>query len=709
MQPTAPADHPLLILYPPAPILDDTTFLDPSPAFRQQVRRTLFGILGFIMLYLLLVGFGVALGYVCVLSTIMLVSLSINKFTLIIGLGLLTLGLMFLLFLVKFLFAVYKNQNTQRVEITTSDHPNLVAFIHKLADDVHAPKPHRIFLSPDVNACVFYNSSFWSLFIPVKKNLEIGLGLVNSLNMTEFKAVMAHEFGHFSQRSMKLGSYVYIVNRVIYNLVYDRDRWDALLEKWANSGGVWSIFAGLTQLLVNLVRRVLAKAYEWLNLRYMGLSREMEYQADLVAVSATGAEPVVTALRRIELGNAAYQQMLGNLNELIGESKIAENIYPLHSRTIQMLAAENKIELIHGLPVLTDELTRKMMSASRVNYQDQWSSHPGQAEREENIRTVPAPCNPDTTSPWLLFNKPDYWQKELTARLYAGVELENPTNKQRLTATDYATHVADQIKRDQLPELYNGFYDSRLLFHFDPKEVAQDHTEVFTQKTLFSDENLRLRKKLATIYEEQNVLEQIKSKQIQTRTFDFDGKKYDRREVDQVLAIIRPEMEALQAHFQKTEEDAFRLVYRKALQQGLADELIRRYELYFRLNEDRETYGQLLLVYSELLKNTHDALKDGGTKKRGMGRQIDEFNDKMQQAYRNSQTIDIPSQVGTLTFERGYAAHLCPDTLREIKSESFNWEDMVALYQQLEPMPNLAGQAQIAVLDELIRWQATLL
>jgi Zn-dependent protease with chaperone function len=37
------------------------------------------------------------------------------------------------------------------------------------------------------------------MFLPIKKNLQIGLGLVNSLNVSEFKAVMAHEFGHFTQ------------------------------------------------------------------------------------------------------------------------------------------------------------------------------------------------------------------------------------------------------------------------------------------------------------------------------------------------------------------------------------------------------------------------------------------------------------------------------------------------------------------------------
>jgi Zn-dependent protease with chaperone function len=39
-----------------------------------------------------------------------------------------------------------------------------------------------------------------------RKNLQIGIGLVNSVTVSEFKAVLAHEFGHFSQRSMKVAA-----------------------------------------------------------------------------------------------------------------------------------------------------------------------------------------------------------------------------------------------------------------------------------------------------------------------------------------------------------------------------------------------------------------------------------------------------------------------------------------------------------------------
>jgi len=87
--------------------------------------------------------------------------------------------------------------------------------------------------------------------LPGRKNLVIGLGLVNRLNLSEFKAVLAHEFGHFSQNSMKLGSYVYTSNRIIGEIVFGRDWLDDLIAgfcqtdiriavfAWALAGIVW--------------------------------------------------------------------------------------------------------------------------------------------------------------------------------------------------------------------------------------------------------------------------------------------------------------------------------------------------------------------------------------------------------------------------------------------------------------------------------------
>ncbi|MFD1143625.1 M48 family metallopeptidase [Larkinella insperata] len=670
--------------------------------------RTLTGIIGFGVLYLLLIAFGLALGYACVAGAIGLVTMSVNKFTIVLGLGLLALAIMFFSFLVKFLFVVHKNESAQRIEITASDHPRLFAFIDKLTDEVNSPKPYKIYLAPNVNACVFYNSSFWSLFFPVRKNLEIGLGLVNSINLSEFKAVMAHEFGHFSQRSMKLGSYVYVVNRVIYNLVYERDKWDNLLDRWAALGGLWGFFAGITHWLVKIVRSILEKAYQWLNLRYMGLSREMEYQADLVAVSAAGCQPTITALRRIELGHVAYTRTIDHLNRMIGESKVAHNLYPLQIAMIEKLAHELEFELANGLPTIGDEQVGKLIAPNRVNFQDQWSSHPAQTEREANINNVSVTCLPDESSPWSLFDNPQAWQQMLTERLYVGVELPEGGKKQFVGPPEFADYVQQQEQRAQLPAQYNGFYDHRLLNDFDSAEQAASTAPIPAAELLFSDQSRATIKRLFTNYEDRSTLEQIKSKAIQTRSFDFDGRKYDRRAVDNALETINAEIETEQTAFRQLEKDAFRWHHARAVERGRAEELIQRYQLYFQLDANREKYGNLFSEYGQLLQQTYEAVKDGGVIKPKLGAQFETFYEELQDAYAHSQTIRIPEQIGEHQFANGYAAFLCPEKLQPLDEKPFDFEKMVTLYQQLEQIPSRAAQVQVAQLDELIRWQATL-
>jgi Zn-dependent protease with chaperone function len=149
-----------------------------------------------------------------------------SLFVLIAGIG----STLLALFMVKSLFAFQKGAASQDMELRQKDYPRLFNFLHTIANETGAPKPHRVFLSPRVNAAVFYDISFLSLFVPSKKNLEIGLGLVNTLNMSEFKAVLAHEFGHFAQKSMAVGRWVYIAQQVATQIVNKRDLFDNFLN-----------------------------------------------------------------------------------------------------------------------------------------------------------------------------------------------------------------------------------------------------------------------------------------------------------------------------------------------------------------------------------------------------------------------------------------------------------------------------------------------
>src|SRR5262249_51802413 len=191
-------------------------------------------------------------------------------------------------FLVKGLFKGHRVERSSYVALEEKDHPDLFAFIRRVYEDVGAPRPRRVYVSPDVNAALVYDTSLVNLIIPPRKDLLIGLGLVNVVNLAEFKAVLAHEFGHFAQRSVGLGSYLYVANRVMSDVIYSRDALDRFVDDWSRSDIRISFPAWGLKGALWLVRKILSGIFQSLNLLNLSLSRSMEFNADNVAVSVTG-------------------------------------------------------------------------------------------------------------------------------------------------------------------------------------------------------------------------------------------------------------------------------------------------------------------------------------------------------------------------------------------------------------------------------------
>lgn len=87
-------------------------------------------------------------------------------FTILSIIGLWAFAIMFAIYLVKPLFSFSKNENASRVEVDESDCPELFAMIREVAESTQCPMPKHVFLTPDVNACVFYNTAFGAYSSP---------------------------------------------------------------------------------------------------------------------------------------------------------------------------------------------------------------------------------------------------------------------------------------------------------------------------------------------------------------------------------------------------------------------------------------------------------------------------------------------------------------------------------------------------------------
>src|SRR5687768_8345326 len=220
---------PVASYYPPSPPDVPVDLTEPTPAYRQQVTLVLISVIIFLLLYFGLMFLSGLLVYK--LITWQLADRN-HGGVVILRIILITPCALLFLFLFKNLFKRERAEKSYDIEIFDDEHPRLFDFISRLCDETQAPHPHRVFVNYEVNAFVSYDKSLLHLFWPAKKNLTIGLGLVNTINLTEFKALLAHEFGHITQKSMKLGGYVYNSLRMIDNLVYGYDWMDRLLDRW---------------------------------------------------------------------------------------------------------------------------------------------------------------------------------------------------------------------------------------------------------------------------------------------------------------------------------------------------------------------------------------------------------------------------------------------------------------------------------------------
>ncbi|MFZ5893575.1 MAG: M48 family metallopeptidase [Myxococcota bacterium] len=363
------------------------------------------------------------------------------------------------LFMLKALFFRDKRSHARDFEIKPEQEPRVFEYLHRIADAAGAPRPHRVFLSPQVNASVFYDLSILNLLIPSKKNLDIGLGLINALSLGEVSAVLAHEFGHFGQRAMAVGRWVYVAQRIAAHIVNKRDALDKILMVISSSDLRVAWIGWLMRIVVWSLRSILDTAFALVVLAERALSREMEMQADLVAVSLTGSDALVHALHKLAAADAAWDQALGVCAGEYASGKSVPDLFTLQTRVMQrarqVLADEN-----HGVapPLPSDGRAQHRVFEQRMAHPPRmWSSHPPNHEREENAKRVYVACELDERSPWLLFRDPPALRKQMT-EFFQGF-LDKPKEGVQPISEEEAQKSVDQrFDRAYLDPRYRGAY-----------------------------------------------------------------------------------------------------------------------------------------------------------------------------------------------------------------------------------------------------------
>jgi Zn-dependent protease with chaperone function len=530
-------------LYPAGPSDVSSELTRPTSAYKQRAWWAVASLALFVILYLALAGWFVWTAYRLLNEAI---SGDTGQFLNYIVGG---CAAFLAIFMLKALVFVKKGSTADDVEVTAAEQPRLFAFLYRLADEAGAPRPKRVYLSARVNAAVFYDLSVINLIFPSKKNLEIGLSLVNVLTLSETKAVLAHEFGHFAQRSMAIGSWVYIAQQIAAHVIAKRDKLDDFLKGLSSTDIRIAWLGWLLSLIVWSIRSLLDTILRLVVLAQRALSRQMEFQADLVAVSLTGSDELIHALHKLQAADEAWERTLSFCNSELRQERMPHDLFAVQTQIISKMAHifddadYGKVPKFEG----SAPAAHRVFKTSFAQPPQMWSTHPASSDREENAKKTYLPAPHDGRSAWLLFDNVDDIKAKVANNFVGEIKAEKATSEKTMVELDEFYNLPQYDPR------YRGAYLSRVLTRHVARpeqlyESALKNVDVNTAiNNLYSEalgDNLE---KLRELEEEKGILEALLKKVYQATggRIVFRGREISRGDLPEAIAEVAAEETAV--------------------------------------------------------------------------------------------------------------------------------------------------------------------
>lgn len=642
-------------LLPSAPSDVPKALTEPSPAYKRAAWIATLGLLGFVAVYLSLTFYFGYLAYRFLHAGVfpgILVALP---------------ALFFFGFLVRGLFVVKHAMDPCSVEIREADEPRLFAFLHALADETRAPRPHRVFLSARVNASVFYDLSFINLVIPSKKNLEIGLGLVNALTLDELKAVVAHEFGHFAQRTMAVGRWVYVAQQIAGHVIMARTGFDRVLTFISNTDIRVAWIGWVMRLFVWAIRAVLDTFFRMVVLAHRALGRHMEFQADRVAVSVSGSDSLIHALHRLGPADDAWSDAVGFADEETIQGRPVADLFSIQTAALahhRRIFDEPDLGATPRMPASAHALHR-VFETELASPPRMWATHPPNREREDNAKAIYLRSVLDDRPAWALFADPDRVRKTVTRAFYTPAKPPEKPLPEPVPEADSLARFEARYRRSSLDPRYRGAYLGRAIAAYHPTAA----TMVATTST---PEREALLARLAGLYPDslRALIEGVRAHRREEAQLDglalgvlsapggvirHRGEEIRRKDLPRVIEVVRAERRALEQQLIAHDADC-RAAHRdaaRALGEGWPALL--------------ESLGALLHYATHASRNLRDAhgclanvvdivLADGSVSAAERRRVIAAASDVQEQleaAFRDYGSLVLPPQVSEAFEARG--------------------------------------------------------
>ena len=322
--------------------------------------------------------------------------------------------------------------------LTEAEAPRLFAALTEVAGVARARRVDKVFLDPDAGIGVREAGGTWRVLLGRGEYvLHLGFAALRGLSVTELKAILAHEYGHFSHGETRLNP---VIGRILTSTLHTLRGMAELGNMIYLSPAYWflrgyfSVYLGVTR----------------------GHSRRRELLADRTAALVYGGDAFGTALTRAVHNADLYERIaMGTLVMLRRTGRPCHDLY----------------RCLNAADTLTPESLRTLRSVERVEREvNKYDSHPPPHERVARVAGISALRPVEEASAFTLFEAPESLAQELTRALAQKVHDYLETRESDLPP----------VRTELEPALQEQFA-SALALHQDALELQQrGHPEADT-------------------------------------------------------------------------------------------------------------------------------------------------------------------------------------------------------------------------------------
>jgi len=258
--------------------------------------------------------------------------------------------------IVRSIFSFVRNQEPGR-PLGRTEAPELWQVTEEVAKKLNTAPIESIYIAPGTEIAVMERGSLLKKMMGnSNRTLILGIGVLPDLKMGPFKAILAHEYGHFRGKDTAGGLMARQVEVSIYNMALGLAR--KRQATWFNPA--WLFVNGFYRVYLRITH---------------GASRLQEILADRHAVFAYGADNVINGLTHMVRSSILFD-------------------YKVNDEVQQAISARRKLQNVYALPdpgqdetaEKIEETVRKAMEREASEY----DTHPSPAARFQLIEHFPA-------------------------------------------------------------------------------------------------------------------------------------------------------------------------------------------------------------------------------------------------------------------------------------------------------------------------------